>query len=37
LTEEFMRARHDNDFWCELNQLLRDYAGGRRHYFTLNG
>src|SRR2546428_9305248 len=27
LTEEFMRARHDNDFWCELNQLLRDYAG----------
>src|SRR5437870_563216 len=27
LTEEFMRARHDNDFWCELNQLLRDYCG----------
>jgi tryptophan synthase beta chain len=27
LTEEFMRARHDNNFWRELNQLLRDYAG----------
>jgi tryptophan synthase beta chain len=27
LTTEFMRARHDNDFWHELNQLLRDYAG----------
>src|SRR3989449_4200025 len=27
LTEEFTRARHDNDFWRELNQLLRDYAG----------
>jgi len=27
LTTEFMRARDDNDFWRELNQLLRDYAG----------
>src|SRR5213596_2178951 len=27
LTEEFMRARHDNNFWRDLNQLLRDYAG----------
>src|SRR5437867_9892801 len=27
LTEEFMRARADNEFWRELNQLLRDYAG----------
>ena len=27
LTEEFMRARHDDNFWRELNQLLRDYAG----------
>src|ERR1700693_152941 len=27
LTEEFTRARHDNDFGRELNQLLRDYAG----------
>ena len=27
LTEEFTRARHDNDFWREFNQLLRDYAG----------
>src|SRR5881398_4130051 len=27
LTEELTRARHDNDFWRELNQLLRDYAG----------
>src|SRR5438309_11894941 len=27
LTEEFMRARHGNNFWRELNQLLRDYAG----------
>jgi tryptophan synthase beta chain len=27
LTEEFIRARHDNDFRCKLNQLLRDYAG----------
>jgi tryptophan synthase beta chain len=27
LTEEFTRARHDSDFWHELNQLLRDYAG----------
>src|ERR1700745_3543863 len=27
LTEEFTRARHDNDFWRELNQWLRDYAG----------
>ena len=27
LTTEFMRARDDNDFWHELNQLLRDYAG----------
>src|SRR6266516_2059012 len=26
LTAEFMRARHDEDFWRELNQLLRDYA-----------
>src|SRR5437016_203222 len=27
LTEEFTRARHDNDFWQKLNQLLRNYAG----------
>src|SRR6201984_3697220 len=27
LTAEFMRARHDEHFWRELNQLLRDYAG----------
>src|ERR1700741_4079678 len=27
LTEEFTRARHDNNFWRELSQLLRDYAG----------
>ena len=27
LTTEFMRARHDNNFWRELNLLLRDYAG----------
>jgi tryptophan synthase beta chain len=27
LAEEFTRARHDNDFCAELNQLLRDYAG----------
>src|SRR5713101_5332969 len=27
LTKEFTRARHDADFWCELDQLLRDYCG----------
>jgi len=27
LTKEFMRARHDEHFWRELNQLLRNYAG----------
>jgi tryptophan synthase beta chain len=27
LTKEFSRARHDPDFWRELNQLLRDYCG----------
>ncbi|PYL27274.1 MAG: tryptophan synthase subunit beta [Verrucomicrobia bacterium] len=27
LTEEFTRARHDEHFWRELNQLLRNYAG----------
>jgi tryptophan synthase beta chain len=27
LTEELTRARHDIDFWRELNQLLRVYAG----------
>ena len=27
LTEHFRRARHDENFWRELNQLLRDYAG----------
>ena len=27
LTKEFVRARHDADFWRELNQLLRDYCG----------
>src|SRR2546423_8164038 len=27
LTEQFMRARRDDEFWRELNQLLRDYAG----------
>jgi tryptophan synthase beta chain len=27
LTDEFMRAREDPNFWDELNQLLRDYCG----------
>ena len=27
LTNEFTRARHDDNFWAELNLLLRDYAG----------
>ena len=27
LTNEFTRARHDNNFWRELSLLLRDYAG----------
>ena len=27
LTNEFTRARHDKNFWRELNVLLRDYAG----------
>jgi tryptophan synthase beta chain len=27
LTKEFVRAREDANFWCELNQLLRDYCG----------
>src|SRR6266513_2202235 len=27
LTQHFLRARHDENFWRELNQLLRDYAG----------
>jgi tryptophan synthase beta chain len=27
LTNEFMRARKDPNFWVELNQLLRDYCG----------
>ncbi len=27
LTKEFTRARHDVDFWRELEQLLRDYCG----------
>ncbi|HEU5246825.1 MAG TPA: tryptophan synthase subunit beta [Candidatus Udaeobacter sp.] len=27
LTNEFMRAREDPNFWSELNQLLRDYCG----------
>jgi tryptophan synthase beta chain len=27
LTKEFARARHDTDFWHELEQLLRDYCG----------
>src|SRR5213592_675827 len=27
LTNEFTRTRHDNNFWRELNLLLRDYAG----------
>jgi tryptophan synthase beta chain len=27
LTKEFTRARHDADFWRELEQLLRDYCG----------
>jgi tryptophan synthase beta chain len=27
LTNEFMRAREDPNFWAELNQLLRDYCG----------
>ena len=27
LTNEFTRARHDKNFWRELNLLLRDYAG----------
>src|SRR6184192_3785970 len=27
LTKEFTRARHDLDFWRELDQLLRYYCG----------
>src|SRR5204862_7084851 len=27
LTNEFMRARHDKNFWRDFNLLLRDYAG----------
>ncbi|HET6888805.1 MAG TPA: tryptophan synthase subunit beta [Candidatus Udaeobacter sp.] len=27
LTNEFMRAREDPNFWSELNQLLSDYCG----------
>ena len=27
LTNEFMRAREDSNFWRELNQLRRDYGG----------
>jgi tryptophan synthase beta chain len=27
LTNEFMRAREDPNFWAECNQLLRDYCG----------
>ena len=27
LTKEFTRARHDADFWRELEELLRDYCG----------
>ena len=27
LTDEFMRAREDPNYWGELNQLLRDYCG----------
>jgi tryptophan synthase beta chain len=27
LTNEFMRARENPNFWSELNQLLRDYCG----------
>src|SRR6266480_5647250 len=27
LTKEFARARHDLDFWRELDQLLRNYCG----------
>jgi tryptophan synthase beta chain len=27
LTNEFMRAREDPNFWSELGQLLRDYCG----------
>jgi tryptophan synthase beta chain len=27
LTNEFMRAKQDPNFWSELNQLLRDYCG----------
>ena len=27
LTKEFTRARHDPDFWRELDQLLRNYCG----------
>jgi tryptophan synthase beta chain len=27
LTNEFMRAREDPNFWSELNKLLRDYCG----------
>src|SRR5205807_10547555 len=26
-TKEFTRARHDADFWCQLDQRLRDYCG----------
>jgi tryptophan synthase beta chain len=27
LTDEFADAREDANFWCEFNQLLRDYCG----------
>ena len=27
LTQEFMRARGDDNFWRELGRLLRDYCG----------
>src|SRR5205814_10305087 len=27
LTNEFIRARHDKNFWRDFNLLLRDYAG----------
>ncbi|MFL6584793.1 MAG: tryptophan synthase subunit beta [Chthoniobacterales bacterium] len=27
LTQEFVRAREDAEFWRELNELLRDYCG----------
>ena len=36
LAGEFTRARHDENFWRELNLLLRDYAGRSTPLFMLS-